>query len=264
MTQPPGGYQPPSYGPPPGQGQPPGYGQRPAYGQQPGQGRPPAPQGQPPGQYGQPPAPQGQPGYPPTGYGQQPAYGQQPGQYAQQPGYGQSPGQVPPPAQFDQYGRPVAPPPRKSRALIVTISIIGVLLLLCAGVGTTAYFAFGRVGSGGGSPSGAVDGFMKAAFVDRDEEALSRFICNKSRSKQAIRDEIQRLEDIESGSNSKITVDWSNITQTNKSGSDATATADVSITATVAGEPTDPITGTWKYTLVEESGWRVCDIETNG
>ncbi len=59
-----------------------------------------------------------QPGFPPPpGYGQQPGYGQ--------PGY-------------PVYGQPM-PPPKKSRALPITLISIAVVLVLCVGGGTAAF-----------------------------------------------------------------------------------------------------------------------------
>jgi hypothetical protein len=100
----PSGYQPPQQ---PGQ-----YGQQPPqYGQQPGQ------------QYG---TPQQQPGQ---------QYGAPAPQYGEQPGYGQ-PGQLPPPG----FPPPPGAPQKKSKALPIILTVVGILAVLCLGGGAVLYF----------------------------------------------------------------------------------------------------------------------------
>ncbi|MBN1174216.1 MAG: hypothetical protein JXA67_18745, partial [Micromonosporaceae bacterium] len=118
-----GGYPPPGEGyPPPGGYQQPGEGYPPAGGYPPGEGYPPA--GGYPGQpySGDPYAQPASPAYPPpaAGYPQSgpPAY-QQPVPPGFTPGYAPGPGM----------------PPKKgsNTGLIITLSVLGVLLLLCCG-----------------------------------------------------------------------------------------------------------------------------------
>ena len=117
------------------------YGQAP-YGQPVSGG--PAPYGQP--SYGQPPAaPPAPPAYGQPSYGQ-PSYGQP---SYDQPSYDQPPvppsfgaPQAPPfggqPAFFPGQPGPYVAPPRQSRAGLITAIIIGVVVLLCAGIGSVA------------------------------------------------------------------------------------------------------------------------------
>jgi hypothetical protein len=156
---PPYGQDPQQPGNYPGQPSSPAYGQ-PSYGQpsQPQYGQPSQPQyGQPSQpQYGQPSQPQyGQPGYGQPSYGQpsSPPYGQ-----SSSPPYGQS--SAPPYGQPQQpYGQyPGAPgyppaPPRKSRTGLIVGLIIGVVVLVCLGVG--GFLLLPKLMGGDKSPAGA-------------------------------------------------------------------------------------------------------------
>jgi hypothetical protein len=113
-----------TYPPHPGEPNPSGY-QPPQYGQQPPQ------YGQQPPQYGQQQPPQYGTPQPPAG-GQ---YGTPAPQYGEQPGYGQ-PGQLPPPG----FPPPPGAPPRKSKALPIILTVVGVLAVLCIGGGAALYF----------------------------------------------------------------------------------------------------------------------------
>jgi hypothetical protein len=123
-TSVPPSYPPTTAYPSSGQPQPGEYG-TPQYGQ---------PQSGQPGEYGTPQYGQpqsGQPGeYGTPQYGQQP-YGQSYGQYGTQPDYAQQ--------GYGQPGFPPATPPKKSKALPIILTVIGIVLVLCIG-GSVAIF----------------------------------------------------------------------------------------------------------------------------
>jgi hypothetical protein len=166
----------PSYPPPYGQdpqSQPGGYpGQpsSPAYGQPP-YGQPSQPQyGQP--QYGQP--AYGQPSGPPYGQPSGPPYGQPSG-----PPYGQ-----PPQQQYGQYpGYPPAAPPRKSRTGLIIGLVIGVVALLCLGIG--GFLIVPKLMGGDKSPAGAKAAVQQAfdAIRNGDYGAFYDMFDNDLKSK---------------------------------------------------------------------------------
>lgn len=233
--QQPGYGQQPQYGQQPGSGQQPGYGQQPDYGQPPASGQPAYGQPSGPPSYGQPAS--GQPyGQPPPGqpYGQ-PGYGQQ--QYGAQPGYGQP-------------GAPYGAPPSKSKlplilglgggGAVVVIIIIVVLVVALSG--------------GAGSPTEAVDDFVAAAFKDHDAGAVKDLLCQKERDNSnndvsEMQDDLDKLSD-------SVEFTFGKAQEVSNDGDSAKVTTDVTMKEKSSGR-TQSETITW--TVVDESGWKVCD-----
>ncbi|MGH3659201.1 MAG: hypothetical protein ACRDUA_21335 [Micromonosporaceae bacterium] len=243
MTQPPGYYGPPGggYGDPYGQpagppAGPPGGGYGDPYGQPSG----------PPGGYGQPSAPPGggygdpygQPSGPPGGYGQ-PGYGQ--------PGYGQ-PGQGGPGGGMPPAGFPPAAPQKSNTGLIVGL-IAGVLVLLvCVGGGFYLFSGFGA------SPTATVESFMDAAFNDKDLAAAEAYVCEKEVSSMT-----KDYDETFGADGASVTASWSNPQVKSEDSSSAEVTLDVKMSVSYKGQNSD-ISGTWTFDLVDESGWKVCEI----
>lgn len=282
MTQPPG-YpgqpgQPDPYGNPaqPPQSPWPGYGQQPdPYAAPPTSGQPYVPQdpyraptsGQPyvPPTSGQPYAQptSGQPYAPPTGA--QPAVFPQPGQpyptsgipmptsaqpYAQ-PGYAPNTGYIGGPG----YPTPGTPPPKK-RGLMITLLVIGLAVVLCGGGGAAAYFVFhGSGGKGVATPADAVQGFLKAIYVDHDADAAAKLVCSSSRDKNAL---IKRIDDIKSYDTSlkDPTYTWPAPTVEKQDTKAATVTADVKVTTSDDKVAESKL----KFLTTNSSGWFVCEI----
>ncbi|MGH3746535.1 MAG: hypothetical protein ACRDT8_03960 [Micromonosporaceae bacterium] len=242
MTQPPG-YQ----------GQPGGYD---PYGQGGGYGAPYGQPSGPPAGYGQPsgpPAGYGQPSGPPAGYGQPsgpPAgydpYGQQPGGYGQPaggyggPGYGQPGGMLP-------MGFPPAAPKKSSTGLILGI-VGGVVALALLGV--VAFIFLG----GSGSPTAVVESYL-VAVKDQDVDAAKDYVC----SDQQIDDEVFDGGDFGGQSKMEMDLSWQNVTEKSNDGSKAVVTADIHIKIEIDGESQEG-NGTFEFEVVDESGWKVCDV----
>jgi len=256
MTQPPGQYpdpygqQPGGYGNDPGHGQPasgqPNYGQ--PYGQptsgQPASGQPNYGQPQQPGQpYGQPQQPYGQqpppppqaPGPPPYGQPQQPPYGQQPG-YPQQPG---------------GYG----PPPKKGgKGWIFALLGVVLLLVLCCGGG----FAIFKLATSGGAsdPTEAVETFLDAA-KDQDVDKAKDVTCRAQKNQL-------KVTDVGGGNTAAAeealkTLTWTVGDETKISSDKYEVDVTMTITVDIAGQSrTQPVP--LKFEVVDESGWKVCNI----
>ncbi|MQA26512.1 MAG: hypothetical protein GEU94_13820 [Micromonosporaceae bacterium] len=242
MSQPPGYYGPPGGG---------GYD---PYGQQPGGGYGGDPYGQPGGPpgggYGD---PYGQPSGPPGGgyggdpYGQPsgpPGYGP-PAGYGQ-PGYGPPGGGMPPPA-FPP------PTPKKSNVGLIVGIIGGLVALLCIG-GAALVFLGGSIGATS-TPEGAVTAFMKAAFDDRDFSEAEDYICDRWKD-QSRRQYDNSFGDGSSTDNSSVKASWNNVRKVSETGSDAKVSVDVSVE--YQGRSSS---STWTFELVDESGWKICDLD---
>jgi hypothetical protein len=184
--------------------------------------------------YGQPgyPDPYGQPSGPPSGYGSPPVgYG----------GAGYPPAGMPP-------AFPPPPAPRKSRTGLVIGLVAGVLVLLLCGGGALYY-----VIAGGGSTTAVVEGFLKEAFTNRDLDAAKQYVCAKETGN------MQR--DFPYPDQAKISVSWSKIRETENNGSNAEVAVDMAVKAELSGQSTE-VKATWTFQLVNEGGWKVCDVDT--
>src|SRR5689334_4312072 len=290
MTQPPG-YpaqpgQPDPYGNPGQPQQPPAPGAWPGYGQQPDPytQQPPDPYAPQPNPYGAPPPPQ------PDPYAAPPTSGQpyvQPGQpdpyapptsaqpYAQptsaqpyapptsaqpyaptsaqpyvQPGYAPNTGYIGGP------GYPPPPPPKKKRGLMIVLLVVGLVVVLCGGGGAAAYFVFkDSGGKGQASPVDAVQGFLKAIYVDHDADAAAKLTCSSSRDKNAL---IKRIDDIRSYDSSlkDPTYTWPTPTVEKQDSTSATVNADVKVTTSDDKVAESKL----KFVTTNNSGWFVCEI----
>lgn len=244
-------YPPGHYGGPPPDGDP--YGQQPGYGP-PSYGPPTDPPSS--GPYGQPP-PSG-PGYSGAPY-QQPAYGPQPGPYGQP---GMPPG--------------VPPPKRSHTGLLVGLGS-GIVVLIVAII-VVAVYAFG--GNGGGSPEAngsatpsgagspspaatsptqAVSKYLTAIFTDKSKSEAEAVVCSAEKDNPHDIDPATVQKDLEksSGQNDISVSSWTTPTESSESGSTAKVKNTLKLTF---GGQTAPVDVTW--TLKNESGWKVCSVNT--
>jgi hypothetical protein len=283
MTQPPG-YpgqpgQPDPYGNPGQPQQPPAPGAWPGYGQQPDPytQQQPDPYSQQPDPYSQQPNPYGAPPPPPPDpYGAPPTSGQpylQPGQLGQpdpyapptsgqpfapptsaqpyvQPGYAPNTGYIGAP------GYPPPPPPKKKRGLMIVLLVVGLVVVLCGGGGAAAYFVFrDSGGTGQATPVDAVQGFLKAIYVDHDADAAANLTCSSSRDKNTL---IKRIDDIKSYDTSlkDPSYTWPTPTVQKQDSTSATVNADVKVTTSDDKVAESKLT----FVTTNNSGWFVCEI----
>ncbi len=205
----------------------------------------------------------GQPYAPPAGA--QPAVFPQPGQqyptsgipmptsaqpYAQ-PGYAPNTGYIGGPG----YPTP-GTPPQKKRGLMITLLVIGLAVVLCGGGGAAAYFVFrDSGGKGQATPVDAVQGFLKAVYVDHDADAAANLVCSSSRDKNAL---IKRIDDIKSYDTSlkDPAYTWPTPTVEKQDTKAATVTADVKVTTSDDKVAESKLS----FLTTNSSGWFVCEI----
>ncbi|ASO20070.1 hypothetical protein FHR81_000248 [Actinoalloteichus hoggarensis] len=223
------------------------------YGGQGPQGQPGGqpPYGQQPGPYGQ--APQG--GQPPYGQQQAGQFGQQAGQFGQQPPqFGQQP---------DGFGGPEGGAPKKSPLPwilagggVVVIAVIVVLI-----------FTLGGGGGGAGSPQQAADDFA-AAMTDGDADRMAELVCEAERPTEAQMEEFRAqtssMTDELSALGEGISVSFSAVNVSEPA--DGTATAELAFEITGLDPEMEEMMSqgmdgmTLPMDLVDEDGWRVCDL----
>ncbi len=188
----------------------------------------------------------GQP-FPNQPYPGQPIPGQPyPGQpFAGQP-FGMPPGAVPP------------PPKRKRRTfLIVSLVLVG-LLVLCAGVGTTAYVVSKKQsGTGQADPKSAVTAFMTAVYTHRDVTEAEKYVCAQSNNKGQLTSKINELKTADSTYRNPA-YSWSDPDVANQTTKEATVTTTVTMTTGDEKQSSENLT----FTTLQSNGWWVCEVKT--
>jgi hypothetical protein len=234
--------------PPPAAGHP--YANQPVPGQ-PGAPYPGAPM--PPGGPGLPHQPgpgQPYPGYPPAGQpGHSPAPGESPYPPGAQP---YAPGQ-PPYAPTQPYAPGGTQPPKKRGAVIVVVVLV-VLLLLCIG-GSVAAFLLLRNAEGAAEPVVAVENFLDAVYTDRDAALAATFVCRAARDERALVGKIAEI-DAYAARYKTPRFTWTAPTVEEQDAERAV----VSTTLTMATGDERTTQQKLTFTVVQSSGWRVCDV----
>ncbi len=134
--------------------------------------------------------------------------------------------------------------------------VLGVLLVLCAGGGTAAYALVVHLeGRGTRTPVGAVDGFLRAVFVQRDEAAARRYLCAEA-DPSSVRTKIDQIRQDESRYG-PITYTW-----TSKEKSKHTTKVVFAVDLTEQGGRSQ--TQHMEVTTVASGGWRVCGVRRVG
>ncbi len=196
------------------------------------------------------PLPVGQPGMPVSAqpYSGQPYSGQPyPGQPGQPYAY---PGQPYP-------GAPMPAPKKKSKALLITGIVLGVLALLCAAGGVGAFFLLqGGEGKGADTPKAAAQNFLTAVYKDGDVEDAEKLVCKEARDKDAITKKVNEVKDQKSKLSSP-TITWSGPDIKDETEEAATTT----VTLKLATSDEKISEQTLKLQLVKRDGWFVCEVQ---
>jgi hypothetical protein len=145
--------------------------------------------------------------------------------------------------------------PRGRRTRLVLAVVGGVLALLClGGIGITFVLYDDATKIDRGSPDAAVDNYLRAFLVDRDDSQAALFRCKSggdfARLDAYRADIISRESRYAIG----IRVTWSSLT-VQGSGGQTLVSADL-VRAITDG--TERATDTWQFAVVDQDGWRVC------
>ncbi len=135
--------------------------------------------------------------------------------------------------------------------------VLAVVLLLCAIGGVGAFLVLRNVESGEGAaePVAAVDGFLKAVYSDQDAAKAASLVCGAARDDAAI---TKKVKEIEGYANTYKTprFKW----DTPKVDEQNTERAIVSVTLTMITGDEKTAEQQMKITVVEKTGWWVCDV----
>ena len=131
----------------------------------------------------------------------------------------------------------------------------GILALLClGGVGVFISFYDEATKIERSKPDVVVDQFLRAYLVNRDDKEASLFTCKKGLDLSSIEAFRTDLQSRESRFSISIQVVWEGL-KVSTAGS--RGTVDVDLTRTISDD-SEQITKPWRFTVVDEDGWRVC------
>lgn len=147
------------------------------------------------------------------------------------------------------------PPGRRLRLSLAIVG--GMVLLLCMGGIGMAYALYDNATAPDRSaPDVAVDNYLRALFIERDDIAANLYVCQKPdlRAIADFRDSIRSQEELLGTS---ITVSWGALLVHEEDGQESEVVTAVRRSATIdgAGQST---ADDWRFLVVNENGWRVC------
>jgi hypothetical protein len=135
----------------------------------------------------------------------------------------------------------------------------GVLALLClGGIGITFVLYDDATKIDRGSPDAAVDNYLRAFLVDRDDSQAALFRCQSPTNLTtlaALRDEmIAREKEFDV----KVSVSWSSLAVKNVNATLSSVDASLVIAGSSNGQARSRRTEQWTFEVVDQDGWRVC------
>jgi flagellar basal body-associated protein FliL len=153
---------------------------------------------------------------------------------------------------------PEAPPKRKRRTFLIVSLVLVALLVLCAGVGTTAYVVSKKQsGTGSVDPTTSVTGFLTAVYSNQDATAAAKFVCAQSNDAAQITSKVKELKAAAS-TYDEPTYSWTAPTVSNQTATEATVLTTVTMTTSDEKQSSENLT----FTTVKSSGWWVCEVKS--
>ncbi len=145
--------------------------------------------------------------------------------------------------------------PRKRRKLRLWVAMAaGVLGILClGGVGVAVLLYDEETKIERTAPDAVVDRYLRAYLVDRDENQQQLFACKSGGDFAQLEAYRKDIESRESQFSIRIQVSWEDL-RVATSGTRGTVDADL----TRAIQDSEQVTDSWRFTVVDEDGWRVC------
>lgn len=148
-----------------------------------------------------------------------------------------------------------------SRARLVLTVLAGALALLCFGGAGVGYLLYDRATRPDRSaPDVATSNYLRAQFVERDDDRIRLFQCADGSGLGAIRQLRAEIEQQEQRLETMIIVSWGELVVERADETSATVRTSVRRTAMVDGA-LQSLADDWRFSLVEEDGWRVCGAE---
>lgn len=154
--------------------------------------------------------------------------------------------------------------PRNTTRNTVIAMLVAMVVICGGGITAVGWYFFGDdVTAKPRSPIETVEGFMQAAFNQRDDETLGEYVCSNVEAKAEVRKVINDLRTIEKQYNVTFDVEWEEFDQVSNAGGKATVTTKVTPVAIVQGGQRQRYdTERWTFSLVDRGDWQVCGLDT--
>ncbi|MEO3772285.1 hypothetical protein [Micromonospora sp. B9E7] len=167
------------------------------------------------------------------------------------------PAQRAPSEQLPPAAAPPAPQPPRRRMRTVLTVVAGVLALLCLGGAIAGYVLYSRAAAPDRSaPDVAVDNYLRAFLVDRNDARADLYTCEGESQLEAIRTLRSDLVAREQRFDVAISLSWGSL-KFQKQGDAAAVEVTLIISARVDGfNQSDR--QTWHFETRNADGWRVC------
>ncbi|MEV0843672.1 hypothetical protein AB0I55_29520 [Actinocatenispora sera] len=158
--------------------------------------------------------------------------------------------------------RPVKPPLRRTPLTLLLFLLAGfasLVAVLAAAIviyiGQDAYKAGHQM-----SPTQAVDGLLDAALNEHDAPATDKYLCDQVSVRDKIHDVVRQIKTFEkSNPGTFLTYEWS-VRKVWQRRDRALVTAQVHARTTASGSSTNNPEQKWKFSMRNESGWKVCGL----
>jgi hypothetical protein len=136
--------------------------------------------------------------------------------------------------------------------LMIVAGVVGLLCLGGAGVALVAYRDATEPDRS--APDVAVDNYLRAYLVDRNDTRAGLFSCKDSEGLADMRAFRQDIEARESQHSIKVQVSWGALTVVT-SGNRSQISVEIRRTVSDGSESDRQV---WRFDAVDEEGWRVC------
>ncbi|NJC69191.1 hypothetical protein HC031_05585 [Planosporangium thailandense] len=153
----------------------------------------------------------------------------------------------------------VRSPRRRGRTVgIVLAVVLGALGALCVGGAGVGFFWYRQVSEPDRStPTVAVDQYLNATFIARDDGRARLFTCKAPESISEAQSLLHDVQQKERQFGVHIAVSWESL-KASTAGDSATVNGVVRLNTTIQGNPQEEIQH-WQFAVSHRSGWRVCD-----
>jgi hypothetical protein len=155
-----------------------------------------------------------------------------------------------------------APTPEKKRTRRLRLWLAiggGIMALLClGGVGIAISLYDGATRIKRSAPTAVVDNFLGAYFVDNNDEDASLYLCKSGVDIAALESFRASLREREAKTGNTVTVGWKNLEVVENDVRTRTVSAVLTIDGVIDNQPVSGSEHPWKFTLIDDDGWRIC------
>ena len=149
--------------------------------------------------------------------------------------------------------------PRNRRLRLVLAMVGGIVALLClGGVGVFVAVYDNATKIDRTAPDAAVDSFLRAYLVDRDDTQAALFRCKAPTGLDSMSSLRNELTQREREFDVRVSVTWSSLTTLGGEAGRRQVNAGLVIAGSVEGRTRSRRTEQWTFEVVDEDGWRVC------